>query len=94
MAGELARRHQCGVGRRHCAVAQNTLDELKGVREIERARDVWRMDWSVADVAHLLVRIHVWSVDHGPREACRVLVSRARELGSASSAGSQSLVLG
>ena len=45
-------------------------------------------------MTYLLVRIHVWIVDHGPREVCTVLVSRASKLGSAKSAGSQSLVLG
>ena len=42
----------------------------------------------------LIFRVHVWSVDHGPRETCRILVSRTSELGSASSESSQNFVLG
>ena len=55
------------------------------MRETESTGDVQCVDRGVADVAYLLVRIHVWSVDHGPRETYRTLVSRASELGSASS---------
>ena len=64
------------------------------MRKFKPAGDAECVDRGGAVVAHLLVRVHVWSVDHGPRETCRILVSRTSELGSASSADSKNFVLG
>ena len=64
------------------------------MREFKSAGDAECVGRGAAVVAHLLVRVHVWSVDHEPQETCRILVSRTSKLGSASSAGSQNFLLG
>ena len=64
------------------------------MREFKLAGDAQCVGRGAADVAYLLVRVHVWSVDHGPRETCRMLVSRISKFGFASIAGGQSFVLG
>ena len=90
LPGVYERRHQRRTSRRHCAEATHAFDKLKRrqqekrpVRKFKPAGDAECMDPGAAVVAHLLVRVHVWSVDHGPRESCRILrvclCTRARE---------------